>query len=152
MPFTFVGPGDSTPLPSSAGPAGADELGVDLQALPDLDPRFPLIGGLLNLAHAIARRYQTPRGWLEDAPNYGTDLRLYLNEAMTTGALRELEHAAEAEAEKDDRILKAVAVATSNAAAFTVSLRVTLTSTFGPFALVLDVSRLTVSLLAVDNG
>src|SRR5947208_3071152 len=85
------------------------DFGADLAALPDLDPRWPLQSGGRNLAEAIARRLQTPRGGLFYAPDYGTDVRGWLNEAMTGDDVFRAQVAIEAECEKDERVRSASA-------------------------------------------
>src|SRR5207253_1177574 len=92
--FLPVAPVASSPKP---------DFGADLSALPDLDIRWPLQDGRRNLAEAIARRLQTPRGGLFYAPDYGTDVRSWLNEVLTEDDLFRVKMAVEAECEKDER-------------------------------------------------
>ena len=125
------------------------DFGTDLAALPDLEPRLPLQSGLRNLGEAIARRLQTPRGSLFYAPNYGTDIRAWLNEAMTTDDLFRAKVAVEAECEKDERVLSADAEVVLNRTLQTLTLRLTLTTAAGPFRLVLSVDQVTVTLIEV---
>jgi hypothetical protein len=81
-----------------------DPLGVDVSCYPDLDPLGTLVSGNTALAQAIARRLTTPRGGLFYDTNYGTDLRLYLNEGMTNEAQSRIKAAIESECAKDERV------------------------------------------------
>lgn len=56
--------------------------GLDVSALPDLDTRFQLQGGLANLGEALARRLETPRGGLLYDPAYGFDIRAFIKGAF----------------------------------------------------------------------
>ena len=87
------------------------DFGTDLTIKPDLS--FELVSGKRNLALALMRRLVTPRGGLFYDPNYGTDLRRYLNEAYgsVNDALKyEVEQVAMNEVEKDPRVLDSSAV------------------------------------------
>lgn len=145
-PVTFVGPGSHGDIDSQPADAGA-ELGVDLVALPDLDPAFPLQAGFANLGEALARRLMTPRGGLEYDLDYGTDIRGRLNDSLTNDELADLQGSVEAEVLKDPRVLDVDVRATFIASAFTLRLEIRGATAAGPFALVLAVDRVTVALL-----
>jgi hypothetical protein len=147
-PVTFVGPGSTEAL--DFAPNAAPELGVDLAALPDLDASFPLVAGLANLGQALARRLETPRGGLFYDPNYGTDIRAWLNEGFTSDALERLRAEVEAEAEKDERVLSASAALVFASSTLTLAITLSVVTRSGPFKLVLAASALTVDLLSVS--
>lgn len=82
-------------------------LGTDIGAIPDLT--WQVREGFANLREALLRRLITPRGALWYAPNYGLDLRQYVNEALTLEVLEEVRILVEQECEKDSRVLLAQA-------------------------------------------
>jgi phage baseplate assembly protein W len=115
----------------------------------DLDPTFTVITGPRVVAEAVARRLETPRGRLPEDPNYGYDLRILLNGSFTAADLARHESAIAAEAEKDPRVERADATLSLGADRRLVA-RVVLHTAEGPFALVLDVSQVSVALLRFD--
>jgi phage baseplate assembly protein W len=127
----------------------AIDLGTDVSCFPDLDPLGTLVSGKTALAQAIARRLTTPRGGLFYDTNYGTDLRLYLNEGMTSEAQSRIKAAIESECRKDERVASATADVTFNAAAQSLAVSISLSIASGPFTLTLAVTQLTVALLTV---
>lgn len=127
----------------------ATDFGTDISCYPDLDPLGTLVSGNTALAQAIARRLTTPRGGLFYDTNYGTDLRLYLNEGMTNETQSRIKAAIESECRKDERVSSASAEVTFNFATQTLSVSISLVTASGPFTLTLDVTQLTVSLLTV---
>lgn len=127
----------------------ATDFGTDISCYPDLDPLGTLVSGNTALAQAIARRLITPRGGLFYDTNYGTDLRLYLNEGMTNEAQSRIKAAIEAECSKDERVSSVTADVTFNAPAKSLAISISLVGGNGPFSLTLAVTSLTVSLLMV---
>ena len=120
------------------------DLGTDLRALADLDARVPIQGGLRNLGEALARRLQTPRGGLFYAPDYGTDIRAWLNESFTPASFFRAKVAVEAECEKDERVKAATAtVRLGLNQTLVIELLVELAQ--GPFRLVLSVDQVSVT-------
>ena len=129
------------------------DFGSDISTFPDLDPFFSLTTGIHVVAEALARRLMTPRGGgLFYAPDYGLDVRGYLNSAMTTAQLSGLEHSIQNEALKDERIFDAKATVTANVAARKLAIKVLITTAQGPFALVLQANAVTVQVLKVNNA
>lgn len=126
-------------------------LGHDLSCVMDLDPLMVEVDGRLGLAQSIARRLITPRGGLIDDPNYGFDLRVFLN-GDTDGSKRTIAIMAqgiEAECLKDERVQRATATVTFVAGTLTVGIN--LVDGQGPFSLVLAISSVTASILKVAN-
>lgn len=123
------------------------DFGVDLAALPDLDPLFSLVSGRAVLLEAIARRLRTPRGALFYDPEYGLDLTGYVNESLSRADALALEAALAAECRKDERIRAAGASVAFEPATRTLRITVRLFDDAGPFELVLSVDRVTVQLL-----
>lgn len=109
------------------------------------------VAGMDNLEAAILRRLQVPRGGLFYQPDYGLDIRLYLNEALTQKRLYELQALIEAEALKDARVLAvAVAIEIERHDALIITLRVA--TRLRKFALVVEVGKLEVKLLHNSNS
>src|SRR5690606_14694811 len=98
------------------------------------------VSGREALAQAVARRLTAERGSLFYDPNYGTDVRLSLNDSATSASLFRLRTAIEAEAMKDERVERArvTVAAEDNGRAITVQL--SLVDSDGPFQLVLEVT------------
>ncbi len=124
-------------------PTGVD-YGHDLSCITDLDPAMLEIDGRLVLAQALARRLITPRGGLIDDPNYGYDLRLFLNDDQTAAAVAMIGSGIDAEFLKDERVLASTTTVTftTRGVLTTVS---SITDNIGPFSLVLGVGGLTVA-------
>lgn len=125
------------------------DLGTDLNCYPDLDASGALVSGKTCLAQALARRLTTPRGGLFYDTNYGTDLRLYLNEGLTNEAKSRIKAAIESECVKDERVSSCTAEVTFTLQAQTLRISISIDTAAGPFSLVADVSKLTLDLLSV---
>lgn len=127
--------------------SATDIFGVDIDCTTDHGFVFGLTAGFTTLGNALIRRLITPRGGLWYDPDYGFDVRSYLNVALTRSKMGELIQGIEAECRKDDRVRDASAVAT--AVGFPdVDLRIVLqvTTAAGPtFPLVLSVAELAAS-------
>ncbi|MDX2122963.1 MAG: hypothetical protein SF070_18125 [Gemmatimonadota bacterium] len=94
-------------------------------------------------------RFQTPLGGLFYAPEYGVDIREYVQGAWDADLKFELETVAKDQAERDPRVLQAAAEA-SQVSLERLRLRLDLQTADGPFALVLEASNLEVSVLYAD--
>lgn len=92
------------PSPTGALGYGSDLAmtvdGIDI----DADMLERLGSDPLVLAEALVRRLDCPRGALPDDPDYGLDVRGYLNRGTTTAEIRGLSSAVHAEVTKDDRV------------------------------------------------
>jgi len=125
-------------------------FGKDVSAYPNLDPTLSLRSGAKVLSEAILRRLITPRGGLFYAPDYGTDLREYLNDEMTDDTLFAIKTDVEREAEKDERVQAADATVEKDPAVKNgIKITLAITTEYGPFQMVLGINDLTVSLLGV---
>lgn len=136
--------------PNTANPSNASPYGQDIDFMNGLNPLLPLLGGLANLGQALAHRLSTPRGGLFYDPGYGTDIRAYLNEAMTAAKAAQLQADVQNELLKDERVQSCTAIATFTAAAETLNLTINVISSPGPFILQLAVSAVTVQVLAIN--
>lgn len=81
--------------------------GSDLSCVSDLDSGMGLFTGPKIVAEAVARRLTTPRGGLFYDPNYGTDLRRWLNAAIDEKDIPDIRAEIETEAELDERVATA---------------------------------------------
>lgn len=113
----------------------------------DMDPYFGAVSGREALAQAVARRLTAERGSLFYDPNYGTDVRLSLNDSATSASLFRLRTAIEAEAMKDERVERARATVEVEDSGRRIKVRLYLTDSDGPFQLVLAVTPDLVELL-----
>ena len=127
-----------------------DSLGTDVFCLTDIPLRWTLVTERQNLACALARRLSTPRGTLDWDPNYGFDLRGSLNDGLTQTALSQLRGAISSECEKDERVLRCDADVVYIAASSSLTVNLTITTNTGPFALILQVTSVSVDVL--DQG
>lgn len=121
-----------------------EELGTDLSLVPDLT--FELVTGFDCLAEAIVRRLTTPSGALFYDPDYGLDVREWLNDAMTDEVLAELTQAITEQLEEDPRVT-GVEVSVQRLAARTVLIGAALETLAGPFDLVMTVDDVKVDVL-----
>lgn len=126
----------------------ATDFGSDISTFPDFDADFRPLEGARAVGEAVARRLMTERGALPFDPEYGTDIRRALNESLTPGAVAALQASIAAEAEKDERVERAEASVTLLHASSTLLVALKLTTSAGPFDLVLRVSQLSIDLLA----
>lgn len=126
----------------------APDFGTDFSAVDDLDPNMRTISGRQVLKEACARRLSTPRGGLWYAPNYGDDVRRYLNSNTDP---RVIEQTAAAELAQDDRVESVSVSVTFDEEQGTFTLDVALTDAEGPFEFTLAVDSLTAKILGVTS-
>lgn len=125
------------------------DLGIDLGCVSDLTATMSTVSGRRTLGEAIARRLQTPRGRLLKHQNYGFDLTGELGDDISPADFARIKDGVEAECAKEERVLSAVATLTFVAGALTAV--ITVVDAAGPFALVLAVSDVSVTLLSVSS-
>jgi hypothetical protein len=94
--------------PTPVDPFG---YGRDLSCVLDLTDGMDEVdpSSTLAIAQALVRRLVTPNGTLWDDPDYGEDIRGYLNRGTTLADLRDLEGKIRNECTKDDRVAQVVA-------------------------------------------
>ena len=128
-----------------------DPLGVDVSCFPDYDPLGSLVSGNVALAQRVARRLTNPRGAWFWAPNECTDVRAYLNEAMTIERLGSMKNDIEREILREEVVQAAnadVNVSTPiSSQGQTVSIHVNGSTGSGPFQFVLAVGAVTLTIL-----
>lgn len=117
------------------------DFGTDIDCVTSIGPRFKLTSGFLNLAKALARRLITPRGTLDYAPDYGYDVRDWLNHDTGQASKFTLQAAIDAECQKDERVRSASStVDTSVRDQLTITVAVDTAA--GPFKFVTTVDKL----------
>ena len=125
------------------------DFGSDVSTFPDLDLSFAPLTGPRVVAEAIARRLSTPTGSLPFEPGYGIDVRGWVNETQRPGSPNRLARVVENQSLQEERVTDATAQIVFDAASSSLSLQITLVTADGPFALVLQVTALSVNLLSV---
>lgn len=123
------------------------DYGADVSCLDDLDPYFSLVSGKPALAQALSRRLTTPRGSLVYDPEYGIDLRSYLNASPSMHDLSVAKSAIEAEVTADERVSAATAVVSFDRRTSILTVSIDVESAIGPFRLVLASTGVSVSVL-----
>lgn len=123
------------------------DFGTDINFLTGLDPRLGLVSGTANLGQALAHRLTTPRGSLFYDPDYGTDIRAYLNDTITADKLAQVRADVQAELIKDERVLACIAEVSFDFTSRQLAVSVAVQTANGPFNLVLAVTSVTVELL-----
>jgi len=134
------------PTPPSQVNYGYD-LGMG-PSLQDLDPNMGEVSGRTVLIQSCIRRLITYRGTLIYDPNYGTDVRTFLNDDIDTRKLGQFGAAVDAEMRKDQRILRSNT--TVSFVGGVLILSIGLVDQAGPFSLTLSISDVSVSLLKVQ--
>ena len=126
------------------------DFGTDVSAFPSIGAKARMVSGVRNYLEALVRRWTTPRGALFYAPDYGRDLRAWLNKEDTAANRFSLAVEAAAEAEADPRTISADAEVVAVVPGSAYKLRVDLETTEGPLSLILAVSAVTVEVLNAD--
>lgn len=125
------------------------DYGVDLACVTDLSEECRIVSGARLLAEALVRRLMTPRGMLIDDPDYGTDLREFLNEDFDDLALVRVLSEARQELLKDERVVDVTIVdPTFDGSKLTMTLAVEAEE--GALRLTLAISDVTIDLLSVE--
>jgi hypothetical protein len=109
----------------------------------DLGPSLGAVSGRRALIEAVARRLVTPRGALWYDPAYGYDLRQFLNGIASSPS--QIVAGVTEQAEADERVIGSQASATF--VGNTLTVKVALLDSSGPFTFTLNVSQVTVELL-----
>jgi len=125
------------------------DFGSDFSAITDIDAPLTVVDGTLGLGQALLRRITTPRGALWYAPDYGIDVRAYIN---TTTDPRVIEQAIESELLNEERIDDVTATLTvvsgsqlTDGQSWSIALAVETDE--GPFAFTLTIDLVTSTIL-----
>lgn len=119
--------------------------GTDLANTGDLDPNMIEVSGVNVLAQALVRRLLTPRGALIDDPNYGYYLVGEVGDDIGPGDVGRIAAQMDAEFLKDSRVSGSRTTAAFIGGVLTTSS--VITSSLGPFPLVLAATQVTVTIL-----
>jgi phage baseplate assembly protein W len=150
--WLLVEPVASTGATATPNTAAGDVVGLDIACINDIDSSLSLCYDANTLLlQSIARRLITPRGSLCYNPDYGFDLRGYLNAGLTTRQVASLEGEIQAECEKDERVSSADVTVRATAAAMTMAVKIELETVYGNTALTLLVSGVTVEILRGES-
>jgi hypothetical protein len=109
-------------------PTGSLGYGRDLSCVSDVTPTMEEVDpfSVRGIREAIVRRLTTPRGSLPDDPEYGLDLRRFLNTGHTVQTLTSLAGLITTEIGKDDRVGSiSVTVALPDPSTLRISLTIT---------------------------
>jgi phage baseplate assembly protein W len=112
-------------------------LGTDFGGLLDISPAMTMVSGRKALGQALARRLMTPRGHLFYDPDYGTDIRDYLNDSFNSYIVNSQ---IRNELMKDERVSDVAVSSSFNADSQTLSIQIKVTDNEGDFNLTLSVS------------
>ena len=131
-------------FPASVAVSGTADYGTDVSTFPDLDDTFAQLSGPAVVAQHIARSLADSR--------YGVDLRQWLNDDFDAAKVFELEAAIEGQCLDDERVASAtVTVTQPDMYSLQVTIQLSLL-TGQTFAMVLQVSQVSVELLSVSAG
>lgn len=128
----------------------ATDYGSDVSCITDIDPTGRTVTGRELVAEALVRRLMTPRGRLMGDPDYGLDLRQYVNADMSPRDIASLRSAVVAECEKDERVASADTEATLDSVGV-LTLTIAIELSEEAFALVVSASDVTVQLVSVTS-
>ena len=117
------------------------DFGTDIDCVTSIGPRFKLTSGFLNLAKALARRLITPRGTLDYAPDYGFDVRDWINHDTGQASRFTLQAAIDAECQKDERVQTASS-SIDTSVANTIGITIAVVTAAGPFRFVTTIDKL----------
>ena len=141
--------GEALPLSPAELAYGRDlsctrDLRDDFGELREGDPRIVL--------EALVRRFETPRGTLDDDEEYGFDLPSRLHSGVTQTELRALQSQCVAEAKKDERVDSASFLNSFSYETNTLTMQglVRLRSRAQPFRFVLQATDASVLILAME--
>lgn len=114
----------------------------------DLSMPSYMAKGFQVVAEAVLRRWSTTRGRLVDDPNYGTNVTDSISDDLSPRDIARLNQSLAAEAQKDERVLKAVVSVTLTAGVLIVTGAIQTAQ--GQFKLVVSASQAGVQLLQVS--
>ena len=115
----------------------------------DLSMPSYMAKGFQVVAEAVLRRWSTTRGRLVDDPNYGTNVTDSISDDLSPRDIARLNQSLAAEAQKDERVLKAVVSVTLTAGVLIVTGAIQTAQ--GAFKMVVSASAAGVLLLGVSQ-
>ena len=124
------------------------DFGSCWSCVSDLTMPAVMAKGPRCVAEAVVRRWSTTRGRLVDDPNYGTTVTDSISDDLSPRDIARLNQSLAAEAQKDERVLKAVVSVTLTAGVLIVTGAIHTAQ--GAFKLVVSASQAGVQLLQVS--
>ena len=115
----------------------------------DLSMPSYIASGNQAVVEAILRRWTTTRGQLIDDPNYGFNVYDLVSDDLGTTDIANAQQKLAAEAQKDERVLRASVQLTLTTPGL-LSIVAVITTAAGPFKLVLAVSAVNLTILLVS--
>jgi hypothetical protein len=114
----------------------------------DFTEDFAEVSGRTVLIQSQLRRIASPRGTLIDDPDYGSDVTRYCNDDIDPRDVGSIAAEMDAEFVKDERVKSSTTTATlDDEGGLTTNSEIE--DLFGPFSLVLSISKVTVKVLEV---
>lgn len=128
------------------------DYGTDIAGVTGLDASLGIVSGNTCLVQCLARGLLTQRGTYPGAPNWGEDLRGWLNDTMTPTRLLALRSATINQLEKDERVISARVAASFDSTSGILSVHCQVEAGAGPFTMTLAVTQVTVALLNLSSS
>ena len=125
------------------------DFGSDLSCTDDLDANGREVSGEELVGEAIYRRLTTARGTLIDDPDYGLDVRSFVQAGLTPGKLAEIGGLIRVELAKDETIAES-SVNVRQTSTNALEAKVEVLTGEGPFELVFDITTETVRRILED--
>lgn len=113
----------------------------------DVDPTMREVSGLQTLVQSLVMRQFTPTGSVIAAPDDCIDIRQWLSKGMTASDVQQLAATVQAQLLRDPRVKSAQVSGLYNLTTNAITLTENITAGSGPFALVVSVSNLSISVL-----
>jgi hypothetical protein len=143
----------AVPFPAAPNPYGIEfwmgftptPNGVFTQL--DADPSLRTTTGRYLLVQSLLCRQTSPRGSYIDCPNDCIDIRALVGAGMTPAAILQLYASIQSELLKDQRVTTAIVTGSYSYQTAGLTINEAITSAYGPFTMVLNVSSVTVTLL-----
>ena len=126
------------------------DFGTDIACTTSIGPRFGLASGFINLANALVRRLITPRGTLDYAPDYGYDVRDWLNHDNGQTSKFTLQAAIDSECQKDERVQIATSTVDTSVRD-TLSITIQVITAAGPFKFVTTIDKVNALIVSVTS-
>jgi phage baseplate assembly protein W len=109
---------------------------------PSLDVGFALLGWPGIVAEAVYKRWTTARGQMPFNPDYGEDIRGYLNQSVTAQTLQTARANLQREAQADERVLSADVELAFDAAESRLRVTCAIVTAEGPFKMTMSISKI----------
>lgn len=133
------------------------DYGTDLSTFSSvgvgLDPTFEIISGPRAPLERVARRYMTPKGFFEDYPDYGYDLRANMGRKLAPIVRQRISYEMKIEGEREEtvRLIKIDNWTDMGGGRWKIPVGVELVKS-GTFRLVLAASKVTVEILSTGKA